>query len=59
MNKDEALRCLSISKQKFESGQSESALKFANKAQSLYETDEGKNWVCNIYDDMYFFVSYS
>ncbi|KAI8847529.1 DnaJ domain-containing protein [Chytridium lagenaria] len=45
MNKEEALRCLSISKDKFEKGESEAAVKFAKKGLALCETEEGRNWV--------------
>ncbi|KAJ3196208.1 DnaJ (Hsp40), sub B, member 12 [Irineochytrium annulatum] len=44
-NRDEALRCLSISKNKFEDGNSEAAMKFAKKSLSLCETDEGQSWM--------------
>ncbi|KAJ3088039.1 hypothetical protein HK102_009712 [Quaeritorhiza haematococci] len=44
MNKDEALRCLDISKTKFKAGNSEQALKFAKKSVALCETDEGTDW---------------
>ncbi|KAJ3039556.1 hypothetical protein HDV00_012132 [Rhizophlyctis rosea] len=45
MNKDEADRCLAISKQKFEAGNSEAAVKFAKKALALCETDEANEWL--------------
>ncbi|KAJ3046874.1 DnaJ sub B member 14, partial [Rhizophlyctis rosea] len=45
MNRDEALRCLGISKQKFEAGNSDAALKFAKKAQALEETEEITQWL--------------
>ncbi|TPX61336.1 hypothetical protein PhCBS80983_g01213 [Powellomyces hirtus] len=45
MNKDEALRCLQISKDKYKEGNTSAALKFATKSISLCETDEGKDWL--------------
>ncbi|KAJ3299605.1 hypothetical protein HK104_008198, partial [Borealophlyctis nickersoniae] len=45
MNKDEALRCLEISKQKFQAGNSEAALKFAKKSIALCETQEAQDWL--------------
>ncbi|KAJ3011924.1 hypothetical protein HKX48_006570 [Thoreauomyces humboldtii] len=45
MNKDEALRCLQISKQKYKAGDPAAAAKFAKKAQALCETDEGAAWL--------------
>ncbi|KAI9106152.1 hypothetical protein DFS34DRAFT_48845 [Phlyctochytrium arcticum] len=45
MNKDEALRCLDVSKAKFQAGNTEAALKFAKKSASLCETQEGKDWL--------------
>ncbi|KAJ3331526.1 hypothetical protein HDU76_002941 [Blyttiomyces sp. JEL0837] len=45
MNKDEALKCLGISKKKFEAGETESAIRFAKKSMQLCETDEGKAWL--------------
>ncbi|KAI8816154.1 uncharacterized protein EV422DRAFT_328380 [Fimicolochytrium jonesii] len=45
MNRDEALRCLEISKEKFKAGNTQSALKFANKSIALCETPEGMSWL--------------
>ncbi|KAJ3027206.1 UNVERIFIED_CONTAM: hypothetical protein HDU68_004256 [Siphonaria sp. JEL0065] len=46
MNKDEALKCLSVSKMRFEEGgQYEAALKFAQKSVRLCETSEGLAWL--------------
>jgi len=45
VNKDEALRCLGISKKHFNEGNYEKALKFAKKSLSLYETPAGKEWL--------------
>jgi DnaJ family protein B protein 12 len=45
MNKDEALRCLEISKAKFKAGDSEGALKFVQKSMRLHETFEAQSWV--------------
>jgi hypothetical protein len=45
MNKDEALKCLDISKQKYQQGQTEAALKFAKKSQLLHSTPEAQQWV--------------
>ncbi|KAJ3219424.1 hypothetical protein HDU67_001255 [Dinochytrium kinnereticum] len=45
MNRDEAIRCLELSKQKFEEGNSEAAVKYAKKGLSLCETDDGLKWL--------------
>ncbi|KAI8923968.1 hypothetical protein BC831DRAFT_468017 [Entophlyctis helioformis] len=45
MNRDEALRCLEISKTKYRSGETAAALKFANKSLALCETAEAKSWI--------------
>jgi hypothetical protein len=45
MNKDEADKCLAISKSKHSSGDAEGALRFAKKSLKLCETDNGKAWV--------------
>jgi len=45
VNKDEALRCLQISKRHFNDGNYEKALKFAKKSLSLYETPQGQQWL--------------
>ncbi|KAJ1562434.1 hypothetical protein HK096_009889 [Nowakowskiella sp. JEL0078] len=44
-NKDEALRCLEISKTKFGDGNSEAAVKFAKKSIALCETPEATSWL--------------
>ncbi|KAG4088826.1 DnaJ-domain-containing protein [Neocallimastix lanati (nom. inval.)] len=45
VNKDEALRCIQISKGHFNDGNYEKALKFAKKSLSLYETPQGQQWL--------------
>jgi DnaJ family protein B protein 12 len=45
VNKEEAIRCLEISKKHFRSGNKEKAVKFAKKSISLYSTNEGKSWL--------------
>ncbi|KAJ3186742.1 hypothetical protein HDU85_007562 [Gaertneriomyces sp. JEL0708] len=45
MNKDEALRCLQISKEKSKAGDTEKAIKFAKKSLALCETSEGREWM--------------
>jgi len=45
VNKDEALRCLQISKKYHREGNYEKALKFAKKSISLYETSQGQQWL--------------
>lgn len=45
VNKDEALRCLEISKKNYKEGNYEKALKFAKKSVSLFETEQGKKWI--------------
>jgi len=45
VNKDEALRCLEISRRHFNDGNYEKALKFAKKSLSLYETPQGQQWL--------------
>ncbi|OUM67353.1 hypothetical protein PIROE2DRAFT_40104 [Piromyces sp. E2] len=45
VNKDEALRCLQISRKHFKEGNYEKALKFAKKSISLYETPQGQQWL--------------
>ncbi|ORX43653.1 DnaJ-domain-containing protein [Piromyces finnis] len=45
VNKDEALRCLQISKKYLNEGNYEKSLKFAKKSISLYETPQGKQWL--------------
>jgi len=45
VNKDEALRCLQISKKHLNEGNYEKALKFAKKSLSLYETPQGQEWL--------------
>lgn len=44
-NKDEALRCLGISKSKHSDGNHSAALKFAKKSISLHETKDGQKWL--------------
>ncbi|KAH6574043.1 hypothetical protein BASA62_002650 [Batrachochytrium salamandrivorans] len=45
MNTDESLRCLDISKRKFSVGETAAALKFANKAISLCDSQEAQAWL--------------
>ncbi len=46
MNIDAAQQCLDKSKQKYKNGDSEAALRFANKALSLHsEFEEARTWV--------------
>jgi DnaJ family protein B protein 12 len=45
MNKDEASRCLDISKNKYKQGETESAVRFAKKSISLFETPEATQWL--------------
>lgn len=45
VNKDEALRCLQISKNHYNEGNFEKALKFAKKSISLYETPQAQEWL--------------
>lgn len=45
MNKDEAEKCLSISKQKYRSGDSTGSLKFALKSVKLLDTKEAADWI--------------
>ena len=45
MNKDEAEKCLSISKTKYRAGDRDGAMKFALKSVKLLETREGVDWV--------------
>lgn len=45
MNKDEAEKCLSISKTKYRAGDRDGAMKFALKSIKLLETREGVDWV--------------
>lgn len=45
MNKEEALRCLDISKSKFANGNSEAAIKFATKSISLHSTANAVEWL--------------
>ena len=45
MNKDEALRCLDISKSKFSTGNSEAAIKFAKKSIALHSTTNAVEWL--------------
>ena len=45
MNKEEALRCLEISKTKYSQGNSDAALKFVKKSLHLFETENAKTWV--------------
>jgi DnaJ family protein B protein 12 len=45
MNKDEAIRCLDISKKKYKAGDAAGALKFAEKSVKLCETLDGTNWL--------------
>ncbi|KAJ3411722.1 ATP-dependent RNA helicase dbp6 [Chytridiales sp. JEL 0842] len=43
--KEDPLRCLDISKQKFGAGQSEAAVKFARKSLALCDTSEAQQWL--------------
>lgn len=45
VNKDEALRCIEISKRHHSRGDIDKALKFALKSVSLYKTSEGEEWL--------------
>lgn len=45
MNKDEAQRCLDISKSKFAAGDTEGALKFVKKSLRLHEDPNAHTWV--------------
>ena len=46
MNSDEALKCLALSKRKFEEGDSAAALRFAAKSLKLNQDNaDAKNWV--------------
>jgi DnaJ family protein B protein 12 len=45
MNKDEAQRCLDISKSKYANGNSEVAIKFAKKSISLHSTTNAVEWL--------------
>jgi DnaJ family protein B protein 12 len=45
MNKDEALKCLDISKQKYRSGDAPGALKFAEKAKKLCDGTDIQQWI--------------
>jgi DnaJ family protein B protein 12 len=45
MNKDEATKCLEISKKKFQAGDTAGALRFAEKSVKLLDTKDGSNWL--------------
>lgn len=45
MNIDESLKCLNLSKKKFESGDFDGSLKFAEKAVRMQETKESLEWL--------------
>lgn len=45
VNKDEALRCIELSKKHFANGNIEKALKLAKKSISLFETPQGTSWL--------------
>jgi DnaJ family protein B protein 12 len=45
MNKDEALKCLNISKTKYRSGDSSGAMKFAEKGKRLFDCTEINQWI--------------
>lgn len=45
VNKEEALRCVELSKSKFQQGNTAAALKLAKKSLSLYSTRQGEAWL--------------
>ncbi|KAJ3165215.1 hypothetical protein HDU88_004298 [Geranomyces variabilis] len=45
MNKDEADRCLQISKEKYRDGHTDAAVKFAKKSLALCQTDNAEEWL--------------
>lgn len=48
VNKDEALRCLSIAKQHLSNGNQAGALKFTKKSIGLYPTDQAKSFLSQV-----------
>ena len=56
MNKDEAIRCLEISRSRYSSGNSEAAIRFAKKSISLFSTQDAVEWVSlvNVYTKLEF-----
>jgi DnaJ family protein B protein 12 len=45
VNKDEAERCLDISKKKWREGSKETSFRFAKKSIALFKTDEAEAWL--------------
>jgi DnaJ domain len=45
MNKDEAVKCLELSKQFFSEGNTNKSVKFAKKSLTLFESTETKDWI--------------
>jgi hypothetical protein len=48
-NKDEALKCLDLSKQKHRNGDSSGAIKFARKSIKLFSTKQAQEWVNSLF----------
>ena len=48
MNKEEAKSCLDISKNKYNNGDYEGAVRLVEKSIRLYETAEAKEWVYSL-----------